>query len=495
MKLKRCAGVLLHPTSLPSPWGVGDLGPTASRFLDLLEEAKQSIWQILPLTPVAGHGSPYSAHSLFAGNSLLLSPERLAEDRYIPDLSSLGSPSGGENAVDFVAAAAFKDSLVKAAFAHSYSRVRREDDFARFLERNSDWLDDYALYDAISKEQGGAWYEWPEGIRRRERSALDEKRATLCEAIELTVFSQYLFERQWSALADRARSKGIKILGDVPFYVLHDSADIWAHPDLFKVDETGGALLVGGVPPDYFSETGQRWGNPVYDWRRLEETGYGWWKSRALRSLELTEMLRLDHFRGYVAYWEIPAGEPTAVNGRWVKVPGSFIDFLESSFPELPFVAEDLGVITEDVNEARERLGIPGMRVLQFAFDGSSDNVHLPANYTRNSFVYTGTHDTNTGRGWFREEATPKEREELARLVGHSVTEESVSRDLIALAMGSVADVSVVPMQDLLSLGSEARMNNPAKSEGNWMWRALTSELSDSLFRRLGELTSANGRR
>ena len=494
MNLSRSSGMLLHPTSLPSPWGVGDLGPTADRFLDLLEEAKQSIWQVLPLTPVGGYGSPYSAHSLFAGNTLLLSPEKLVEDRYIGDLPSITMPGESERKVDFVAVTAFKDSLAKAAFAYSYSRVRLESDFARFRERNTDWLDGFALYDAISKEQGRPWYQWPEEIRRREHSALEEKRGALSQAIELTIFSQYLFDRQWSALATRAKSKGIKILGDVPFYVLHDSADVWSHPELFKVDEMGSALFVGGVPPDYFSETGQRWGNPVYDWVQLEKTGYKWWKERTQRSLWHTDMVRLDHFRGYVAYWEIPSGEPTAVNGRWVKVPVSFIDFLMASFPELPFVAEDLGVITEDVNEARERLGIPGMRVLQFAFDGARDNVHLPANYTGNSVVYTGTHDTNTTRGWFREEAKAREREELARFIGHTVTEESVTKDFLALAMGSIADVSVVPMQDLLCLGSEARMNNPAKSEGNWMWRALPSELPEDLFKRLGELTSANDR-
>ena len=323
---------------------------------------------------------------------------------------------------------------------------------------------------------------------------MGEKRSLLKEETEAVVFSQYLFECQWSSLVEYARSRGVRILGDVPFYVLHDSADIWAHRELFKVNADGGAEFVGGVPPDYFSETGQRWGNPVYDWARLEATGYGWWRKRAERSLGMTGMLRLDHFRGYVAYWEIPAENVTAAEGRWVPVPRSFFDFMKRTFPDLPFLAEDLGVITQDVNEARDGLGIPGMRVLLFAFDGTPENPHLPRNHVANSIAYTGTHDTNTARGWYEEEASSSSKAELSTLVGHDVTSEGVAKDLTLQALGSAAKVSVIPMQDLLGLGGIARMNNPATTSGNWGWRAKAADLAEGLFRELGEETSASGR-
>ncbi len=493
MNSKRSAGILLHTTSLPSKWGVGDLGHSASKFVDLLEAAKQSIWQILPLTPVAGHGSPYSPHSLFAGNPLLLSPELLVEQGYLRELPAESS-LGDAREVDYEAAVRFKGRVVESAFKFSYDRIRNDGEYVEFRSRNHLWLDDFALYDAITKEQGMPWYEWPEGLRNRDPSELEAKRSLLGPAIERTVFSQYLFHKQWSSLKAHARAKGIRVLGDVPFYVLRDSADVWSHRDLFKVDHDGKPLFVGGVPPDYFSKTGQRWGNPAYDWTRMAETGYQWWKDRVARSLQLADILRLDHFRGYVAYWEIPAEDETAEGGRWVDLPKDFLGAVKRAFPDLPFVAEDLGVITDDVREAIEILGIPGMKVLQFAFDGTSDNPYLPRNHPRNSLVCTGTHDTNTTRGWFRDEATAKERDALERYLGHSVSEEDVSDQFISMAMGSVADVCIIPMQDVLGFGSEARMNNPGVAAGNWRWRALASEFTDGLFRSLAEATVSSGR-
>lgn len=483
----------MHPTSLPSLWGVGDFGPWAFRFLDLLEEERQSIWQMLPLTPVARHGSPYGAHSLFGGNTLLLSPEKLVEGGYLPGLPS-AQPGSEDNRVDFETSLSFKAMLLQAAFKHSYDRVSREKEYSDFREKNAYWLDDYAVYCAVSKEQGTPWYEWPEGVRKRAKTALDERKSKLRPAIEETVFSQYLFQVQWSALAGYARSKGITVLGDAPYYAFHDSADIWAHRDLFKVDAEGKALFVGGVPPDYFAKTGQRWGSPVYDWSRMEATNYEWWKKRVERSLELSDLLRLDHFRGYVAYWEIPSSCETAVEGNWVSLPATFFGSVRAAFPSLPFLAEDLGVITDDVAKAREELGIPGMRVLLFAFDGSPDNSHLPPNYTPHTFVYTGTHDTNTVRGWFDDDATAQEKQALEVYLGRGVTGEGVAQDMIHAALTSAAEVSIVPMQDLLGLGTEGRMNNPATTLGNWRWRAAAEDFSEERFRLLGELTESCGR-
>lgn len=491
--MKRSSGVLLHPTSLPSRWGVGDLGRSAFRFVDQLQATNQSYWQVLPLTPVAGHGSPYSSRSLFAGNPLLVSPERLVEEGLLPGLPD-DAPQGDPSKVDYEPALAFKDRLLERAYRFGYPRFRNENEFLRFRARNAAWLEDFALYDALSREKGGGWLLWPEDIRRRSPAALDEKRQLLKQAIERAVFDQYVFHRQWSELHAYSKSKGVRIIGDLPFYVLHDSSDVWAHPELFRLDATGRSAFVGGVPPDYFSSTGQRWGNPVYDWDRMEETGYRWWTDRMNRTLELFDLVRLDHFRGYVAHWEVPAAEETAVNGKWVDTPKSFLGALEQNFPGLPFLAEDLGVITDDVREAIRTLGIPGMKVLLFAFDGSPTNPYLPVNHPPFSLVCTGTHDTNTTLGWFRDEAGPREREALSSYLGRAVTERSVCDEFLGMAMGSAAELCVVPIQDLIGLGSEARMNDPSTANGNWRWRVLPRQLGEGNLARLAEVTAANGR-
>ncbi len=469
------------------------MGPAARRFVDLLAEGRQSVWQVLPLTPVAEQGSPYSAHSLFAGNQLLLSPESLKEERFVGEIPSAARPASGR-AVDFTSALAFKAQLAENAFQFSFERIRKEADFTEYRARNSDWLEDYALYEAITREQGLPWYEWPKALRDRRGSALGSKKEELAGSIDMTVFTQYLFDRQWSSLLAYAHSQGVRILGDVPFYVLHDSADVWAHRLLFKVDSSARPIYVSGVPPDYFSKTGQRWGNPVYDWGRMEATRYRWWQDRVARNLSQADSLRLDHFRGYVAYWEIPAQETTAENGTWVDVPLSFLTEVKARFPDLPFIAEDLGVITDEVRHAIDSLGIPGMKVLQFAFDGSSTNPHLPSNHPKNALVCTGTHDTNTTRGWFTDEADAKQKESLTSYLGREVNEESVTGFMIDAAMESPADLCIVPMQDLLNLGSEARMNNPGVPEGNWRWRALPAEMSAGLFSLLAEKTVSYGR-
>jgi len=493
MNLRRSSGILLHPSSLPSSWGVGDLGPSARGFVDLLANAHQSLWQVLPLTPVGEHGSPYSPHSLYAGNPLLLSPEVLSEERFLH-----GSPSppqtGDPEKVDYGGALAFKDSLLQSAFAFSFETTRKEREYEEFCERNKGWLDDFALYHALSRKYGCPWFLWPGDVRRRKANAVAAEASGLQRSMDFAKFGQYLFERQWSSLKAYAGSRGVRILGDVPFYVLHDSSDIWAHPDLFKLSPEGMALFVGGVPPDYFSKTGQRWGSPVYDWRRMEETGYRWWMERVARNLAFADYLRLDHFRGYVAYWEIPADSPTAEKGSWVPLPATFFESVKGRFPELPFVAEDLGVITEDVRQAISRLGLPGMRVLQFAFDGTPDNPHFPPNHDKNSLVCTGTHDTDTTLGWFLEEATAEEKQILQTYLGRPVTADSVCDDFMKMAMESTSDLCVMPLQDLLGLDGRARMNNPGTSEGNWRWRVLPEALSQASFQKLADLTVSTNR-
>ena len=491
--MRRSSGVLLHPTSLPSGWGVGDLGPSARGFIELMAEAHQSLWQTLPLTPVGNHGSPYSPHSLFAGNPLLLSPEVLQEQGFLRTVPPQ-MPAENPDKVNYLECLAFKDTLTQSAFAFSFDRTRKEGGYADFCERNQGWLDDFALYDALSRKYGRPWYAWPEEIRRRNTSAMATEASGLLQSINTAKFSQFLFEQQWSSLKEFAATRGIRLLGDVPYYVLHDSSDIWSHNELFKIDSEGMALFVGGVPPDYFSKTGQRWGNPVYDWRRMEETGYRWWMERVTRDLTLADYLRLDHFRGYVAYWEIPADSPTAVKGSWVPLPGTFLESIKVHFPDLPFVAEDLGAITDDVLEAMALLGIPGMRVLQFGFDGSLDNPHFPPNHTKNSLVCTGTHDTNTTLGWFIEEATVKDKETLQQYLGRPVTADTVCDDFTKMAMDSAADQCVIPFQDLLGLDGKARMNNPGASVGNWTWRALPEALSKNSFSKLADLTVSSGR-
>ena len=493
MNVGRSSGVLMHPTSLPSWWGVGDLGPSARKFVELLAEAHQFLWQTLPLTPVGNHGSPYSPYSLFAGNPLLLSPEDLVEQGYLSALPP-NRPGEDQERVNYVECLAFKDSLVQSAFLFSFEKTRKERRYADFCEGNRGWLDDFALYDALSRKHGHPWFAWPEEIRKRDANALAREVSGLIQSINRAKFAQFLFEQQWSSLKEFAASRGVRMLGDVPFYVLHDSSDIWSHTDLFKVNPEGMALFVGGVPPDYFSKTGQRWGNPVYDWRRMEATGYRWWMERVARDFTLADYLRLDHFRGYVAYWEIPADSSTAEMGRWVPLPNTFLEAVKVRFPNLPFVAEDLGVITDNVKEAMARLGLPGMRVLQFGFDGSLDNPHFPTNHPKNSLVCTGTHDTNTTLGWFLQEATDRDKETLQRYLGRPVTADSVCNDFLEMAMTSASNLCVIPFQDLLGLDGRARMNNPGFSSGNWTWRALTNALSEASFRKLEDLTLSSGR-
>jgi 4-alpha-glucanotransferase len=502
---ERASGVLLHPTSLPGPHGSGDLGAEARRFARWLHAAGQRWWQMLPVAPVGYGNSPYSALSAFAGSPLLVSLEGLVEDGLLPAAGLAGAPRFPRDRVDFAAASAFRGRHLRRAFAAFASRPgRRRRAFEAFCARNASWLDDFALYAALKEHQGlRAWTEWPEDLRRRERPVLRSVRRTLASELEFHRFCQWIFDRQWRALRMACRALGIALLGDVPLFVAHDSADVWAHPELWKLDARGRPTVVAGVPPDYFSETGQRWGNPLYRWDRMAGDGYRWWVDRLRITLERFDAVRLDHFIGFLRAWEIPASEPTAVRGRYVRGPGdALFDALEAALgAPLPLVAEDLGVVTPEVKALRDRYGLPGLRVLQFAFgtDVSAPDF-LPHNYPRRTVVYTGTHDNDTTVGWFRDEGggtrtrAQIERERRAALDYVGGPPEAIHWSLIRAALLSVADLAVVPAQDLLGLGSAARMNRPGEPRGNWEWRLIAGSLGAALARRLAHLTRLSGR-
>ena len=495
---RRGSGILLHFTSLPSRFGVGDFGPWAYRFADFLAETRQSYWQCLPLNPTdTAHGnSPYHSSSAFACNPLLISPELLLQEGLLHknDLASLPSLPPGR--VDYQTVVSCKHGLLSQA----YDRFKREGpdrEYLIFCDQQRSWLDDFALFVALKGElRGRPWSEWPETLRDRDPEALLRARDGLIDRIEEQKFFQYLCFKQWGSLKKYCNGRGIKIIGDVPIYVVYDSAEVWMHPNLFNLDREKKPITVAGVPPDYFSETGQLWGNPVYRWEVLRSTGYEWWIKRIQHNLSLFDVVRVDHFRGFLAYWEVPATETVAVKGKWTEAPGlDFFTSLSSTFPVLPVIAEDLGTITPDVWSAMEHFGFPGMKVLLFAFDETLPrNAYAPHNYTRNAVVYTGTHDNNTARAWFEKEADERVRERLSRYVGKPVTAENVHRELIRLAMMSVADTAILSMQDLLGLGEGARMNRPASENGNWEWRLMPEQLTAPLAGELLGMTEIYGR-
>ncbi|HEY9857640.1 MAG TPA: 4-alpha-glucanotransferase [Stenomitos sp.] len=489
--LKRSSGILLHPTSLPGPFGIGDLGPEAYAFIDRLAAMKQSCWQVLPLTPTSYGDSPYFSPSAFAGNPLLLSPERLIEEHWITSEDLRALPASDPERIDYAAVAAFKTAMLDRVAERFEERApaERREALAAFTTEHAGWLADYALFMALKDEQGGRpWIEWPSSLTRRAPEALAEARARLSRPIRRHELAQFLFFQQWQALKAHAAHHGIGLIGDAPIFVAHDSADVWAHPELWRLDDTGHPLVVAGVPPDYFSATGQLWGNPLYRWDRMAETGYRWWVDRLRTLLKLVDRVRLDHFRGFAAFWEIPAGEPTAVNGRWVPGPGKpFFAALQEQLGTLPIIAEDLGVITPDVVDLRDTFGLPGMKILQFAFDTSEENNYFPHLFPHNAVVYTGTHDNDTSMGWYRK-AKESDRALLAEYVGKTTLEEP-NWELVRLGHASVADLAIVPMQDLMGLGSEARMNLPGTLGGNWQWRYRADQLTGAIMRRFGRLT------
>ena len=475
MKFERSAGVLLHPTSLPSRFGIGDLGDGAYQFVDFLEAAKQQLWQVLPLGPTASGDSHYQSFSAFAGNPLLISPDRLVAEGFLAAEAVEATPTLPTAEVDFGPVIEYKVALLRAAFAHFQANgdpMQREA-FARFVANTANWLDDFALFMALKNhhkgQDGGVWNTWPADIARRQKRALKRWGDDLRDEVEFQKFQQFLFYKQWLELKAYANGKGIRIIGDIPIFVAYDSADVWANPELFYLKKDGSPSVVAGVPPDYFSETGQRWGNPLYRWDKMAADNYGWWAQRIHINLVQADIVRIDHFRGFEAYWEIPAAEPTAVVGQWTKGPGiGFFEAIQARLGDLPIIAEDLGVITPEVEELRDRFSFPGMKILQFAFGGEQNSDFLPFNYTSNSVVYTGTHDNETTLGWYLN-ASEKERDHVRRYM--AVPGRDIVWDLIRLAYASVSTLAVIPMQDLFVLGNEARMNYPGKEGGWWRWR------------------------
>jgi len=493
----RASGLLLHVTSLPSPYGIGDVGPAAVAWVDRLHEAGQGWWQALPLGPTGYGDSPYQALSSFAGNPLLISPDWLIEDGLVHPSNCAGvvfSPSS----VDFDAVARFKGALLETAWVN-FARGARSDlraDFERFAHDQAHWLDDYALFRALKIRFGGAGYlEWPDDLVRREPAALEQARRELASSLDQVRFAQFLLFRQATRLKAHARAKGVRLIGDLPFFVSPDSSDVWAYPELFLLDAHRRPRVVAGVPPDYFSAQGQRWGNPIYDWDAMAARGYAWCIGRVRSLLAHVDAIRLDHFRAFAAAWHVPAAAATAESGQWVPGPGTGIfETVERALGSLPFIAEDLGLITPDVIALRDGLRLPGTRVLQFAFDGHADNPHLPENYAVNTVVYTGTHDNPTTRGWY-EDLSDAERHGLWRYLHRaSATSADAAPTLLRLAWSSKAALAIAPLQDVLNLGNDARMNQPGSTDGNWRWRYTDDGLSSSAWESLRDLTRATAR-
>jgi 4-alpha-glucanotransferase len=494
----RASGLLMHVTSLPSPYGIGDLGSSAFSWIDRLHDAGQSWWQSLPLGPTGYGNSPYQPMSSFAGNALLISPGSLISDGLIQ--ASDAESHFSADAVDYDSVIPFKKRLLEAAWANFKAGQRRDRNLApaydEFCARQAHWLKDYALFRALKEKYRQAYYlEWPAELVQRRPSALAEARRELANQMDQICFAQFLLFRQTDQLKEHAHARGVSLIGDLPFFVSPDSSDVWANPELFLLDEQLRPRFVAGVPPDYFSAQGQLWGNPVYNWDALRSTGYGWCIDRLRALLAHVDVIRLDHFRGFAAAWHVPAGAPTSQSGQWVAGPGaSFFQAVQTELGHLPFIAEDLGFITPDVYALRDQFRLPGMRVLQFAFDGHADNPYLPHNFVHNTVAYTGTHDNATTRQWY-EELPDYQRQNFwsyfKRPPGSSA---DAAPELMRLAWSSPAALAIAPLQDLLNLGSEARMNVPGHADGNWRWRVREDMRSPDAFRWLLDLTEGSNR-
>jgi len=486
---ERRSGVLLHPTSLPGPWGQGDLGPEAYRFVEFLAAARQTVWQSLPLGPTHADRSPYQCLSVHAGNPDLISPEGLVSAGWLGDreLRTLADAAGSQG-ID-------RHRLIELAYGGFSQRAGDGDRQAleEFKRTHTHWLEDFALYRAIRRRNGGAsWDRWEVPLRDRQPRAVAKVRREMAGFLEQVCFEQFVFFRQWTDLKRYANEHGVLLFGDMPIFVAYDSADVWARRENFKLNHDGRPDVVAGVPPDYFSATGQRWGNPHYDWPQLQADGFRWWVERITSQLDLFDLIRIDHFRGFESYWEIPVDEPTAVNGRWVKAPGEeLFEALRGHFGMLPLVAEDLGLITPEVQALRSHFGLPGMKILQFAFDSDARNPYLPHNHEPMSVVYTGTHDNDTTLGWY--EGLKAERKHYVRDYLDQPTDDA-PWPFIRCALQSVAHLAVIPMQDVLMLGSEHRMNRPGTEQGNWEWRFTWDQLSDGSAQKLAHLTALYGR-
>ena len=503
MNFPRSSGVLLHPTSLPGPHGVGDFGPEAYRFVDFLHSAGQRLWQVLPLNPTGYADSPFQCFSASAGNPLLISLERLVDRGVLSKNDLEGAPAFPVDSVNYGAVIGFKiPRLQRAArsfFANVSSTERRR--FEEFLQRNATWLDDFALFMAVKDAHGQvAWTEWPSDIRARQNEAVKHWSDKLARSIEAQKYFQFEFFRQWQDLRDYGREHGIRVIGDLPIYVAHDSVDVWSNRQFFLLDESGRPLKIAGVPPDYFSATGQCWGNPIYNWPLLKQTGYAWWLERLRSALRLYDFIRIDHFRGFEAYWEVPAGETTAIHGRWTKGPGAeLFSVLRQELGELPIIAENLGVITPEVEAIRREFGFPGMAILQFAFGTDPQApTFKPHNYLPDLVAYTGTHDNDTVVGWWTSEGTSdstRTPEDVVREHVHAraylgFKDDPIHWVMIRGIMSSVARTAITPMQDLLGLGSEARMNLPGMPSGYWKWRMKPAAATNEIATRLKEMVT-----
>ncbi len=505
MRFPRSSGILLHPTSLPGPYGIGELGPEAYRFADYLAAARQHIWQVLPLGPTGFGDSPYQCFSSFAGNPLLISLDFLAEHGYLSAEDLEITQPFPLDQVDFGRVIRFKAAMLRKAFRafHEGAPGEEKEQLEAFCSRHKSWLNDFALFMALKDAHGGeaVWTQWESDVAARRPAVLARWNAELADEIRYRKYEQFEFFRQWHALREHCHARGIRIMGDIPIYVAHDSADVWARPELFQLDEKGNPAVVAGVPPDYFSATGQLWGNPIYRWEKHEQTGFAWWIERLRAVLGVVDLLRLDHFRGLEAYWEVPAGETTAVHGRWLKGPGSkLLAAARRDLGEFPLVAENLGVITPEVEAIRREFDLPGMAILQFAFGTDPQGPGFrPHNYPRNLVAYTGTHDNDPVVGWWHSEGkadstrTPEDvQKELAFACRYLATDGSdIHWVMIRTLMASVADTVIFPLQDVLGLGSEARMNLPARPSGNWCWRFRSEVLTDEVRDRLRLMSEA----
>ena len=523
---KRKSGILLHPTSLPSSYGVGDFGPAAYAFIDHLEQAKQTLWQILPLVPTDAGGSPYASCSAFAGNTLLISPEQLMQDGLLTKQDLDKAKIAPSARVDYAKAIAAKQPLLEKAY-QAFCADEPPTAYLDFLEENGFWLWDYSLFIALKRhfyaqraaektDEGFAafvaecddfsldeaqlrayykqasWNSFPKTIKKRNLASLRKWRRILAEEIERENFLQYIFDKQWQALKAYANQKGISVIGDAPIFVAYDSADVWANQRLFRLNTHGTPLGVAGVPPDYFSETGQLWGNPLYDWAQHARTDYDWWTQRIAHALKQVDILRIDHFRGFESYWEIPFGAEDARGGKWVKGPGEqLFAAMREKIGDLPLIAEDLGIITEEVAALRDRLGFPGMCILQFAFGQDKNNAYLPHRCRKNSIMYTGTHDNDTSRGWYAA-ASEEEKDHYRRYM--NVDGQNAAWDLIRLAFSSPADTAIIPLQDVLNLPTEHRMNIPGTAEGNWGFRFSFEQWDEGFTAGLRYLSELFGR-
>jgi 4-alpha-glucanotransferase len=493
----RASGLLLHVTSLPSSYGIGDVGPAAIAWIDRLSDAGQSWWQALPFGPTGYGNSPYQSLSSFAGNGLLISPDWLIEDGLLRS-SDCAASFVSQSAVDYNTVISFKYQLLEKAWTNFLRAGSAElrVAFEQFRHEQAHWLEDYALFRALKIRYSGAYYlEWPTELIQRVPKVLAQARRDLANQVDQVCFAQFLLFRQGERLEKYARAKGLRLIGDLPFFVSPDSSDVWANPELFLLDDQRRPRFVAGVPPDYFSAQGQLWGNPVYNWDTLRQTGYRWCIDRLRALLAHVDVIRLDHFRAFAAAWHVPAGAPTAQAGQWVAGPGAdFFKAVKKELGGLPFIAEDLGLITADVNALRDQFQVPGTRVLQFAFDGNSDNPYLPHNYVSNAVVYTGTHDNPTSRGWY-EELPPYQRQNLWRYLNSPQRDSrEVAWNLMRMAWSSAAALAIVPLQDLLNLGAEARMNVPGRPEGNWSWRYTEELLAAADFHSLRDLTTSSNR-